>query len=163
MRVIDDETMTISEVGAVAMDRALMEADDERFSSELRAKAVNHPAHYNMGGPKEPDGTAKYEVIKVIEDWGLGFKLGNALKYILRAPHKGTEATDLDKARWYLDRFIYCRELGEDGDLVMGAAEVAEAWSLGAELTDCIAAIRETNVRKAILMLDAYVITKTSR
>ena len=33
------------------------------------ADQVNHPAHYNMGGPKEADGTAKYETIKVIEDW----------------------------------------------------------------------------------------------
>lgn len=59
------------------------------------ADQVNHPAHYNMGGPKEADGTAKYETIKVIEDWSLGFCMGNALKYILRAPHKGTEKQDL--------------------------------------------------------------------
>ncbi len=37
---------------------------------------------------------------------GLGFHLGNAVKYILRAVHKGDMTTDLKKARWYLDRMI---------------------------------------------------------
>jgi hypothetical protein len=59
--------------------------------------SVNHPSHYNFG---------KYEVIDVIEDWGLGFNLGNAIKYIARAGHKGDKLTDLEKARWYLEREI---------------------------------------------------------
>lgn len=42
----------------------------------------------------------------MIEGWGLGFHLGNVLKYIVRAPHKGSEIRDLKKARWYLDRWI---------------------------------------------------------
>ena len=48
------------------------------------------------------------EPIDVIEVWGLGFCLGNAVKYISRAGRKpGTDAvTDLEKARWYLDREI---------------------------------------------------------
>ena len=28
------------------------------------------------------------------------------MKYITRAPHKGNEVQDLEKARWYLDRAI---------------------------------------------------------
>lgn len=64
-----------------------------------RDPAVDHPAHYNVG---------KIEVIDVIEDagWGRAFNLGNAVKYILRAEHKGKELQDLKKARWYLDRYI---------------------------------------------------------
>ena len=58
---------------------------------------VNHPAHYTAG---------KFEVIDVIEDWKLGFHLGNAVKYIARAEHKGSPIEDLKKARWYLDRLI---------------------------------------------------------
>jgi hypothetical protein len=61
------------------------------------ADPVHHPAHYTKG---------RYEPIDVIEDWQLGFCTGNALKYIARAAHKGTELTDLEKARWYLDRAI---------------------------------------------------------
>lgn len=58
---------------------------------------VDHPAHYNAG---------KIEVIAAIEDWQLGFHLGNVVKYIARAAHKGDELQDLRKARWYLDRYI---------------------------------------------------------
>lgn len=60
---------------------------------------VDHPPHY--GG-----GDNVYETIKVIEAWGLGFTLGNAIKYISRAEHKGAAVEDLKKARWYLDREI---------------------------------------------------------
>lgn len=64
---------------------------------------VNHPAHY--GGADNP-----YEAIKVIEAWGLGFNLGNTVKYIARAEHKGVPLQDLEKARWYLDREIANRK-----------------------------------------------------
>lgn len=58
---------------------------------------INHPPHYTSG---------KIEVITAIEDWGLGFHLGNAVKYIARAGLKGSPIEDLKKARWYLDRAI---------------------------------------------------------
>lgn len=63
--------------------------------------SVNHPVHY--GGPDN-----LYEAIKVIEAWGLGFCLGNVVKYISRAGKKDPAKTkeDLEKARWYLDREI---------------------------------------------------------
>ncbi len=60
---------------------------------------TNHPPHYNFG---------KYEVIEVIEDWKLGFHLGNAVKYISRCGKKGigTEGEDIRKAIWYLERYL---------------------------------------------------------
>jgi len=42
----------------------------------------------------------------VIEDWDLGYRLGNALKYICRANHKKDKIEDLKKAVWYLQREI---------------------------------------------------------
>lgn len=63
---------------------------------------VNHPQHY--GGKDNP-----YEAIKVIEAWGLGFCLGNTIKYVARAGRKGDAVEDLKKARWYLDREIQNR------------------------------------------------------
>ncbi len=60
-----------------------------------------HPAHYNKG---------KYEVIDVIEDWKLGFNLGNVVKYLARADHKGTPTADLYKCLFYLNREIASRE-----------------------------------------------------
>jgi hypothetical protein len=56
---------------------------------------VDHPKHYNTG---------RIEVIDAIEAWGLGFSLGNAVKYIARADHKGAPVEDLRKAIWYLQR-----------------------------------------------------------
>lgn len=61
--------------------------------------SVNHPPHY--GGEDNP-----HEAIKVIEAWGLGFCLGNSVKYIARHALKGNPLEDLRKARWYLDREI---------------------------------------------------------
>lgn len=66
-------------------------------------EAVDHPAHY--GGADNP-----YEAIKVIEAWGLGFNLGNTVKYVARAERKGAPIQDLEKARWYLDREIERRK-----------------------------------------------------
>lgn len=44
-------------------------------------------------------------VMRIIERFSLGFRLGNVVKYILRHGEKaGLE--DLKKARWYLDREI---------------------------------------------------------
>lgn len=60
---------------------------------------VDHPAHYNTGS---------IEVIDAIEDWGLNFSRGNAVKYIARAGHKNVskELEDLEKAKWYIEREI---------------------------------------------------------
>jgi hypothetical protein len=47
------------------------------------------------------------EAIDVIDAWGLGYELGNVIKYVARAGYKGTlRLEDLRKARWYLDREI---------------------------------------------------------
>jgi hypothetical protein len=71
------------------------------------AEQVDHPAHY--GGAENP-----YEAIKVIEAWGLGFCLGNAIKYICRAGRKSdATATDLRKAMWYLNHEIERLEKNE--------------------------------------------------
>lgn len=58
---------------------------------------VNHPQHYLGNG---------VEVIDVIEAFNLNFHLGNTIKYILRAGHKGSRSEDLRKALWYLNREI---------------------------------------------------------
>jgi hypothetical protein len=42
----------------------------------------------------------------VIDEYDLSFYAGNALKYLLRAGHKGSKIEDLRKARHYLDKMI---------------------------------------------------------
>ena len=72
----------------------------------MKNDAVNHPAQYTDG---------KIEVIAFIEDKGLNFHRGNAVKYISRAGKKdpAKEVEDLKKARWYIDREISRLEGGE--------------------------------------------------
>lgn len=67
--------------------------------------SVDHPDHYRKD--------TGHEAIDVIEAWGLGFNLGNAVKYVSRAGRKGDALEDLRKARWYLDREIQTREASE--------------------------------------------------
>ena len=70
----------------------------EKILSENKEQ-VDHPKHYNHG---------KFEVIDVIEDWGVDFHIGNVIKYVSRAGRKtdDTEIQDLKKALWYLQRKI---------------------------------------------------------
>ena len=51
------------------------------------------PTHYN---------DTAITVLDVIDDWGLGFRLGNAIKYIARHQKKGSPVEDLQKAQEYL-------------------------------------------------------------
>ena len=61
------------------------------------ADPVNNPTHYTAGG---------IETIDFIEAKKLGYNLGNVVKYITRAEHKGNKLEDLRKAQWYLTREI---------------------------------------------------------
>lgn len=72
-----------------------MTAEQEKHT--VQTDPISKPAHYTFGN---------IQPIEVIEDWGLGFCLGNCVKYIARAPYKGTELDDLRKAAWYLARRI---------------------------------------------------------
>lgn len=67
---------------------------EEKADDEI--DMVNHPSHYQHG----------IEPIEFIESHNLNFCLGSAVKYIARAPYKGTELEDLKKAKWFLEREI---------------------------------------------------------
>lgn len=76
-------------------------ADRPGYGAAEAADPVNSPPHYKW----LPNGT---EVIDITENFD--FLVGNVLKYILRAEHKGKPLEDMKKARWYLDRAIANRE-----------------------------------------------------
>lgn len=59
---------------------------------DVGASQIN-PPHYQSD---------KMQAIDVIEAFGLGFDLGNAVKYILRAGKKDAEEKELRKAIWYI-------------------------------------------------------------
>lgn len=68
--------------------------------------SVNSPSHYTSGN---------IEVFDYIMDQGLGFPLGNAVKYISRAGKKNPDKKieDLEKAVWYLQKQIEIWKKGE--------------------------------------------------
>ena len=94
-----DEVMDVGKWRFEELDKSSepLEAKQEVIKELSEPDAVNHPSHYTQG---------KYEVIDVIEDWNLGFNLGNAIKYIGRAGHKDDIVQDLEKAKWYIEREI---------------------------------------------------------
>lgn len=65
---------------------------------------INHPEHYTKGG---------IEVREFIDSWKLDFNSGNVIKYVVRAPYKGTELQDLKKAQNYLNHLIELKEKEE--------------------------------------------------
>jgi hypothetical protein len=68
------------------------------MSSDIH-DVVNHPPHYTRAG---------VECIEVIEALGLGYHLGNAMKYLWRAGAKegNPPEQDIRKAVWYLERWL---------------------------------------------------------
>jgi hypothetical protein len=64
---------------------------------------VNSPSHYTTGG---------IEVYDFIAAKGLSYELGNVVKYVSRAGHKGNKLEDLKKAQWYLSAAISREERG---------------------------------------------------
>lgn len=69
---------------------------------ERRGDMVNSPTHYTDGGIE----TIEFIQAKLTAEQFSGYCLGNALKYLSRAGKKGDAATDLAKARWYINRII---------------------------------------------------------
>lgn len=70
--------------------------------TEIKNDIVNKPLHYTTGG---------VETLDFIEAKDLNYRLGNVIKYVVRAGKKHTDPVeDLKKARFYLDREITVRE-----------------------------------------------------
>ncbi len=83
-----------------SVDKNVKKQDISEFTEGVwAAEAVNHPSYY--GGK---DNT--YEAINVIEAWDLDFHCGSVLKYIARHKDKGNPKQDIEKAIWYLQRYL---------------------------------------------------------
>ena len=76
------------------------------LSTKDDSDVINWPKHYNTG---------KIQPIDAIEDWQLDFRLANAVKYIARHQHKENPKKDLEKAVWYIQRYID-KELTKEGN-----------------------------------------------
>ena len=84
------------DVGGVGAEIKVTEAPKPK-KIKIKADPVNSPEHYKVGG---------IETIDFIEAKGLGYNLGNVVKYISRADHKDDKLENLKKAQWYLNREV---------------------------------------------------------
>lgn len=75
------------------------ESDCKEVDDKQPDSSVDHPAYYQGSSPE-------FEVIEVIEVYGMSFSLGCAYKYVLRAGKKESKVTDLKKALWYVNRIL---------------------------------------------------------
>tara|TARA_Y100000034_G_scaffold117635_1_gene157311 strand:+ start:92 stop:391 length:300 start_codon:yes stop_codon:yes gene_type:complete len=91
-----NETMKIL-ISPSSLDEEFVRDEDLETLVNYKLDLVDHPPHYTHG---------KYETIDVIEDWGLDFHCGNAIKYISRHKYKGQAKKDIGKAIWYLQRYL---------------------------------------------------------
>ena len=101
-----EKALTMSKPSAVSLTKSSIKEELMSLSVANRIKMlqmaklhtediVNHPPHYKVGG---------IETIDFIEAKKLNYNLGNVIKYITRADHKGSRNEDLKKALWYLNR-----------------------------------------------------------
>ena len=87
---VDADSRTIT-----VYDEAPVEAPVEA-PERAAGKGMDNPSHYAFA----------ITPIDAIEAWDLNFSRGCVVKYIARAPHKGTELQDLEKALRYLEREV---------------------------------------------------------
>ena len=88
---------TPADTGSLDKVPSIVETHFPIEMEEPKADPVNHPEHYKVGG---------IETIDFIEAKKLNYNIGNVVKYLTRADHKGNRKQDLEKARWYLSREI---------------------------------------------------------
>jgi len=93
------EEVRIKPINKIRMQapERMMEVSKQAFKVSATPDLVNQPPHYTAGG---------IETIDFIEAKKLNYNLGNVIKYLTRADHKGNKLEDLRKAQWYLTREI---------------------------------------------------------
>jgi queuine/archaeosine tRNA-ribosyltransferase len=94
----DKDVIDLTIAGSPLRPKARMATSADFVKPDL----VNHPPHYTTGG---------IETIDFIEAKQLNYNLGNVVKYITRADHKGNRVEDLRKAKWYLEREILSQHI----------------------------------------------------
>lgn len=99
--VLEEKTIQEGEIPPEVLSQLVYDVSQRKANIRMMQgdaeETVNHPPHYKVGG---------IETIDFIETKGLDYCLGNVVKYITRADHKGNKKEDLLKAQWYLTRAI---------------------------------------------------------
>ena len=75
--------------------KARMQPSREAYAGQK--DLINSPEHYTAGG---------IETIDFIEAKEVNYHVGNAIKYLSRAKHKGDYLENIKKAQWYINREV---------------------------------------------------------
>lgn len=78
----------------------------QKYSEKIAKKKedlVNHPRHYNQYSQEVIDTIEEVTANMPVE---ISYHVGNAIKYLFRAPFKGKMKQDIEKAVWYLERSL---------------------------------------------------------
>ena len=160
--------------------RAAMKQVPEAIIDKMysRFKTQRIPSGITVIKPEELDKVFMKKIdlseYKVIEDWGLGYCLGNVVKYICRAGKKYVgdkqkELQDLKKAKWYLERRLEEHKNGvelDSDDLKMNISidDFAEDQKLNyirkkiiKNVIDCICEEIDTKFYTALELLDTEI------
>ena len=135
-----------------ALSNTLMDLRDmqSRETATPKGDLINHPAHYNSG---------KVEAIDYLDSIGAGrkFCVGNAIKYMARADHKGKKAEDLKKARFYVQHLLDTLEDVTDlRDIkITSTLTIACDWKLSDDLTAALIGVVAGDKRNLELAVDA--------
>lgn len=68
----------------------------------MSSDMVNHPAHYETNGIECIDAMVASQGAEAVRN----YCICNAFKYIWRHQHKGKSVEDIQKAIWYLNRYL---------------------------------------------------------
>ena len=97
---------------------------------------INKPSHYNQHS---------IQPVVIIEDFELGFLLGNSFKYVTRCKYKGKEVEDLGKAINYIDLHLSStkkNKINRYSDLDI--SKILSEYNLGMELSNAMLCILYT-------------------
>lgn len=113
---------------------------------------ITYPHHYIADRSIEP--------IEVIEAFSLNHHLACALKYISRAGRKDCERRDLEKATWYLERFLQRGFQSLQSDYMQversfSSIELARDWCLSSELSMALQHIAQAPHSKTIFHVES--------
>ena len=95
----------------IQTDFAKMAIDEANAKAKEEFDNVNHPSHY----VSHPSGVETINITREFE-----FALGNAWKYLMRFRYKGKPKEDLEKAVWYMNDYVYHRDLYAEFSVKLG-------------------------------------------
>lgn len=144
-KIANDDILTVDDVLTNPIEEAVSTKVPKGVYAEDHNDMVNHPSHYTSG---------RFEVIDyIIQEYGWDFLPQNVIKYISRAGLKSDpnmtkdekKLEDLQKALWYLDKYIDELTKPHYYEKEISVSDYAEDKKLSWNLTDVLYALYMAN------------------